>query len=350
MDGTASFQYLVDNVMTWKQSVDDLQTYIRQKYDDCADDSEQQLDQSQPKRRKSASMASIHSDDDDSNSANSKSAPRHAQRKRRPRGSLRSNASGNQKFRSRRTVVIFYDSHIQSQLDTLVKSYGVARNNLRKGKNAYVASHGFGLPALRRQHHNASMSSPRVGSKTGSQSGKPTTLVVTEAPSEPLKDITVFARADQQLQLVQDLCEKAAHQIIRDGDCKVELDRASQGLQTLFSIAESMLDALKKEEQRKDEISTEDIDIFSTLSAPIEAKTYRRPSLEAVTVLPKMQEPQVFRLPGTIASLVSTSTAMQGVPVVSQTIEVDEDEESGDDYIDLAISNYRSANMRRLAV
>lgn len=351
MDATASFQYLVDNVLTWKQSVDDLQTYIRQKYDERADDYEQHLDESQPKRRKSASMASLHSDDDNSNR---KPLSRQAQRQRRPRGSIRSNASGHQRFRSRRNVVIFYDSHIQSELDKLVKSYGVARNNLRKGKNAYVASHGFGLPALRRQHHNASSSSPRTGSKPATQLSKSATVsvvVAVDPVSDPLKDVTVFARADQQMQFVQDLCEKAAHQIIREGDCKMELEKASQGLQTLFSVAESMLDALKQEEQRQEQESTDDGDMFSTLSIPAAAKTYRRPSLTTMSVLPKVQEPQVSPcLPGTIASLVSAPAVIPSVPIQGQAIEVDEDEESGDDYIDVAISNYRSCNMRRLAV
>ncbi|EXJ84336.1 hypothetical protein A1O3_05003 [Capronia epimyces CBS 606.96] len=274
MDAHSSFVYLLDNIPTWKASVDSLSAHADQKHTEFVAEYARLVNQIKPKRRRTPSMASIHPDDNEqverpdevAPSSGSVPAPlsrveinpleagnkylyAQARRRRRPGTSIRSGASGPQKFRNKNQVIVYYDAYLQEQLDAMVKSIGVGRNNLRKGKNALVAAKGFSLSTLSTRPGRGYPSLDNVrGSSTRSRS---TSLLVsekkpTESTTKPAPDDeTAFFLVDKDLESVQSLCETAAHQFLRDGDCSTELDVIRQKLDAVLAQATTMAESLK---------------------------------------------------------------------------------------------------------
>jgi DNA-binding transcriptional MocR family regulator len=67
---------------------------------------------------------------------------------------------------------------------------------------------------------------------------------------------TSFDFADKQLELAQSLCEAAAHQFLRSGDCSTELENIQQKFKLVLETAESEVERLleeKKLEEKKPE-------------------------------------------------------------------------------------------------
>ncbi|KAI4189022.1 MAG: hypothetical protein LQ346_005189 [Caloplaca aetnensis] len=132
-------------------------------------------------------------------------------RKRKSGSADLSAASGVQRYRTRSLVIVYYDSAIQDAFESLVRNISGARNNLRKGRTAAsfkarMASMGMadddddGYAAL----------NPKLMIKRAPKASTPS-----ESPS--------FQKADEDLEAAQNLCEVAAHQFLRDGDCGEEI-------------------------------------------------------------------------------------------------------------------------------
>lgn len=172
-DAISSFVHLTDNVPRWLTQLNCLSEYTIQKHTEYVAEYTGLVDNVRPQKIKSSSLQSIHSDtsksvrladidlqtdsalptppnpvDINPLEAGNKYLYAQIQRKRKPTSSVRSGASGPQKFRSKNQAVIHYDAHIQTELDAMVKAIGVARNNMRKSRNAFNASQGFSLPSI----------------------------------------------------------------------------------------------------------------------------------------------------------------------------------------------------------
>ena len=374
MDAISSFQFVTENAPQWKATIANLSTYAARKHEEFMADYSQLLHQAKVKRSRSASMTSIHSDDDFQESdvgdndiplksprpselveinpleAGNRFIYAQARRKRRPGTSMRSNASGPRTIRSKQMVVIYYDSHIQHGLDQLVKGFGAARNNLRKGKNAYTVAKGFSLAGLTRRHETRDSLTPNAISKSAPRLSKAQSDSVVETASNPASPEAAFANTDKEIEAVQALCETAAHQMIRDGDCKIELQDACSKLDTLLALAQSSLDMLKaeKQKQEQDEASSrEGSSVSDNTSA--QSTLCEKPSMEALSVHHKSLTPLIdsfdTRKRPPIATIISAPTA----PIALDAIEVDDgsDDESSID-IELDLSHIRAG--RRLAV
>jgi hypothetical protein len=154
--------------------------------------------------------------------------------------------------------VVHYDAFLQEQLDSMVKSLGVGRNNLRKGKNALAVARGFRLPTLTSRVRPGYPSLDTYGMMSRSTSAllsgkKPNVPTVQTPPS----DEASFLQVDQELESVQSLCETAAHQFLRDGDCKVELDNILAKLDAILIQATSAAESLKKFHEKKETSESE---------------------------------------------------------------------------------------------
>ena len=287
MDHYSSFLYLVDNLAVWQACIDSLTAHAVEKNADFAAEYTRLVSQSRPmrrrRRRRTPSVASIHTQEeaaaddrtDAAASIDDSSAPelrhinpleagnRHlfaqARRKRNPGPSIRSGASGPQKYRNSNHMVVYYDGYIQERLDDLVKQLGLGRNHLRKGKAALAAATGFRLPALaaRAGHESALLDDvrPSIASRS-----TPALLLVTKpsvAPSQLSDHEASFLQADKKLEQIQSLCETAAHQFLRDGDCKAELDRIRQSFDALLVQATAAMTSLKTLKESQQEVQSD---------------------------------------------------------------------------------------------
>ena len=136
-------------------------------------------------------------------------------------------------------IIVYYNSDIQDAFELLVRNIAGARNNLRKGRTAAnfkkrLASLDMGLPPF----------------SAGGESGldfkieRPTKKVSPEADN----DCAAFDAIDKDLENAQMLCERAAHQMLREGDCKEELLGVKNRFQNALKLAEQELDKFRVQE------------------------------------------------------------------------------------------------------
>ncbi|GAB1736571.1 hypothetical protein NU219Hw_g8199t1 [Hortaea werneckii] len=189
-------------------------------------------------------------------------ALRLAQRKRKTDSVCSGDHSGPSKYRSRSMVVVYYDGDVQKKFEELVKAVGVCRNGIRKGKMgakvdglSRADSSSSEASSSSSDGEDASFSLHKLGYR--STRAKP----VGSALLGHKKDASmVFDKVDGLVDKAQSLCEKAAHQILRDGDCKQELETAMQSFEEAKTQAESEIPALRirvekaaERERRSDE-------------------------------------------------------------------------------------------------
>ena len=388
MSAHSSFVYLVENIPTWQREVNTLAYRAHVKNGEFAAEYTRLLNQVRPRRKKSPSISSINPKDLDLNhhphasstlasnqDSDSSSVPldrveidpfeagnkylyAQARRKRKPGASIRSGASGPQKFRNKNQVVVYYDGFLQDHLDNLVRMVGNGRNNLRKGKNSLVAARGFRLPGLSRtaiRDLGASVD-PRSRSVSASLTGKQKDDNSSDQDT-PNFD-TTFLQVDKELDSIQSLCEVAAHQFLRDGDCQTEMDLLKQKLKDLQVRAQTTADALLKfdiEQQSKKETSDcSHSDITHASDSDLTLST--KPSLDFLHT-PKLG---IGALPATghlldnvkpkggFYTAPGLSLSQDPPPLVADDIEVDDESEPDDFIVDIA--SYRLATARRTQV
>ncbi|KAF2739048.1 hypothetical protein EJ04DRAFT_9137 [Polyplosphaeria fusca] len=231
-----SFTFLHDNIPQWFVQLAEIEEKVARMRNEI---SKVPVSRSLPMRRKTGSVESIR-DLDAVLEERSASTPMQqspfATRKRKPASVLSGQGSGALKYRSRTMIIVYYDGQIQKSFETLVRNVGTGRNMLRKGKMAakmeafaeLAGSDSDGSDddvtakiGYRPRPGFASMRS-RAGAR-GERGG--------DDPSE------VFDSTDKALETAQGLCEKAAHQSLRDGDCRKELDLVKKHFEGVLETA-----------------------------------------------------------------------------------------------------------------
>lgn len=282
MDGLTSFAYLTDNLPDWIKQVDTLSKHASVRHAEFAADYKRHLEYARPKKERSMSVQSIHTANDEQlqsprvlGEPASQSTPvpdivhvspleagnryllAQAQRKRKLDSSIRSGASGPQRFRSKHMVIIYYDAYLQENLEHLVKNIGGARNNLRKGKISRSLTRGLQLPSLTGTTSDNHTVPPTLSGPQKSPT-LPTDLKMALKASvavvQPTVD-TTFSDSDKHLEVAQVLCETAAHQVLRDGDCTAELQDVLGRLSSVLELAKvavQQLEAEKVEQEVQD--------------------------------------------------------------------------------------------------
>lgn len=234
--------------------------------------------------------------------------------RKRKTESLASAESGKPKHRTRSMIIVYYDSAVQKDFETLVKHISASRNSMRKGKmaarmasmrmmadleklgdepdtelevddapaaaagalasastnspNAMMASaspgdeddDGLPLPPLnfvstRRMGPMRELSSNRAlragpgapGVRRAGQAGPGPVgagRVGAGAPSRPSGlGSSIFDELDSGLEWCQSMCEHAAHQFLRDGQCTSEIEGIKSRLQEVWDRAGEELKA-----------------------------------------------------------------------------------------------------------
>ncbi|RVX74179.1 hypothetical protein B0A52_02011 [Exophiala mesophila] len=374
MSAHSSFVYLVENIPHWQREVNTLAYRAHVKNTEFVAEYARLVNQIRPKRKKTPSLASINNGDEKANarpesvSSSSSSLDRveidpfeagnkylyaQARRKRKPGSVIRSAASGPQKFRNKNQVVVYYDGFMQEHLDALVRLVGNGRNNLRKGKNSLVAARGFQLPRLTRALvRDFSTMDDSKSRSTSALPGKQKTESSSE--QEATNHETTFLQVDKELESIQSLCEVAAHQFLRDGDCQTEMDTLKQKLKDLHVRVKSTAEVLSKFEATQ-QSQSEALDLsFSDFprGSESDATLSTRPSLDVLHTpklgagsLPgmshslghKLSRPGFFSAPDIVSH-------EEPPLLVADDIEVDDDSDPEDFLVD--VTSFRMARTR----
>ena len=139
-------------------------------------------------------------------------------------------------------TVIHYDSGIQAQIETLVRGITDGRGYVRKGKTAVRAS---------------SFATLRMDSVSGrsNQGIRRRRSGLAKLADDPINDqMRALDELDTALLDSQTLCERAAHQVLRDGDCKEYLDMLKQCFQNILQICTKETAKRLEEKHREDEL------------------------------------------------------------------------------------------------
>lgn len=149
-------------------------------------------------------------------------ALRLAQRKRKTASAVSDLEGAPYKYRSRSMAVIYYDGETQKRFEGMVRRIGTCRNSLRKGKVSafYVVMSGLDTLAGDGGGSDASSDLPKIAFRS-TRSRRPQT-------AEKGDETQSFDRIDHCLERAQSMCERAAHQVLRDGDCAEELKQAKE--------------------------------------------------------------------------------------------------------------------------
>ncbi|KAL8669326.1 MAG: hypothetical protein Q9168_006082 [Polycauliona sp. 1 TL-2023] len=195
--------------------------------------------------------------------------PKEIQRKRKPASNL-SVASGPQKYRTRTMIIVYYDSAIQAAFEDLVRCIAGARNNLRKGKTA--ATFKARMLSMGMGDGDNAASYPILNPK----------MMIKRLPrsSPPPGACPRFDQADGDLDAAQNLCEVAAHQFLRDGDCEEELEGTRKRFEDCLKVAQEEVDKLKMEKEQQDPAADPSVEGAAPIKAPTEPVTTAAQKLE----------------------------------------------------------------------
>lgn len=169
---------------------------------------------------------------------------------RKRKGSNASAISGQRRYRTKSMVVVYYDSAVQESLESLFRSIAGARNNLRKGKTAAsfkarMASLGTEQISYPAAGEYSTLNPKTMRAGLGRRMDGPN-FNTDDKPS-------TFDEADKDLEITQSLCEVAAHQFLREGDCRFEIEGMRAKFENCRAIAKREVERLKEEEARERE-------------------------------------------------------------------------------------------------
>ncbi|KAL9600370.1 MAG: hypothetical protein Q9219_003220 [cf. Caloplaca sp. 3 TL-2023] len=320
MDALKSFTHLADNIPDWLVKLDQLAVQVAEQHSRFAKLSQAQFTEFRlSKKHDSTESLRPPKDELDPSSAPitdhlapPKMIPPLSQpgagvlvneinRKRKSGSANLSATSEPPRYRTRSLVIVYYDSAIQEAFESFVRSIAGARNNLRKARiaasfKARMASIGVGddddedeFPTL----------NPKSRTKRASRAS-----ASAENPS--------FQKADEDLEAAQNLCEVAAHQFLRDGDCGEEIAGTRKRFEECLETARVEVDKLRMTDAELGEDATEQA---------LEAAS--RPEVEPTPVpiaIEKIEAPRIPAMP-TLTS--------------NGTIEVDSDSDGSSVHIDI---------------
>ncbi|KAJ5091923.1 hypothetical protein NUU61_006793 [Penicillium alfredii] len=339
MDALGAFSHLTNNLPLWINRVSELTTHTAAKHTEYTEAFRRHA-AFKPRRRKNSSVCSIHTEDlipiaqrkspnpeaVDQATRDARQPAQRSGRKRGPDEAPSIDSSDRHAFVStRHNVIIEYDGHTQKVLEEIVRDIGIARNHMRRGKMSTMPRTGLRSGLLSKsanlnmklgvKQDEASPLSCVRSTRTGP--GVVGVTGTTGARKESSFDFT-----DKQLELAHGLCETAAYQVLRSGDCGTELDGVEEKLKIVLDIANNEVERLKAEKQQQQEQQ--------------QHEATKQPTEETPAKPPPT--PTAARLARVAAIANKPSTAATG------TIEVDDTSSISAESIDL--SAFRSSRIR----
>lgn len=341
MDALGAFTHLQTNLPAWITRVSELAAHTSARH---AEYSEAYRKHSKPKsrHRKNSSVRSIHTDDlvpiaqqkapgpetITVNTSMCKDEKVPAQQAGRKRGTDEApSIDSNERYNfvsTRHNVIIDYDGHTQKALEQIVRDIGIARNNIRRGKMSLMPPRmGIRSSILSRTAAGAAAESPMASLACVRSTRTATGLVGVTGTSNGISKDSPFDFCDKQLELAHGLCETAAFQVLRSGDCGTELDGVEEKFKMLLEMTTKEVTRLEKEKEEKMRQEEE---------APEEEKEEFEPPPQTSTAA------RLARIAALSAH--KPSTAATG------TIEVDDDSSLSAESLELDLSAFRSSRIR----
>nr|POE66656.1 hypothetical protein CFP56_72079 [Quercus suber] len=199
------------------------------------------------------------------------------QRKRKTLSVCSAGQSGSPKYRSKALVVVYYDGDVQKRFENLVRAVAACRNTIRKGKMSAK------VDALSRTGSSSSEGEGNSGGEDGAVRFGGLNYKSTRNTGRTCfaksNDTEAFDKIDGSLEKGQLLCEKAAHQILRDGDCSVELHNARIHFEDATKLAQAEIPMLQKKAEKAEARRRRSEERVS-----VERSLDRKPRLEPISV------------------------------------------------------------------
>lgn len=161
-------------------------------------------------------------------------------------------------YRSRSMIIVYYDSYVESFFEELVKFVSASRNLMRKAKMAAKVAQIKKLAELDNQDDDDDddddpdapprpLPSLRYLSSARSSALSPA-FARRGAKGMGGEASDFYDKLDKGLEYVQSMCERAAHQFLRDGDCNEEIGNISRRLGETKELADKEMERIKVEE------------------------------------------------------------------------------------------------------
>lgn len=172
-------------------------------------------------------------------------ALRLSQRKRKTASILSDTGSGPSAIRVKSAAVVYYDGDTQKRFEKLVRAIGLSRNAIRKGKMSAK------VDGLSRTGSSSSEAGSSGGEefdthKIGYKSTRPARL-----PAFSRSDGSeIFDNVDSQLEKAQGFCERAAYQVLKDGDCTLEVSHAKEHFGQAMKITTEELPTIQQRAEK----------------------------------------------------------------------------------------------------
>ncbi|KAK4943516.1 hypothetical protein LTR66_014604 [Elasticomyces elasticus] len=180
-------------------------------------------------------------------------------RNRKTASVLSGQQSGPSKYRSRSMIILYYNGEVQKLFEELVRHIGTGRNHVRKGKMAAKmdalssdsSSDDFDDHDLEIDHDTAAAKAGSWSKTDIRRSGSAGYRPGIRNRLTSLSDATAaLDSVEAALDKAQSLCERAAHQFLRDGDCSDEIDAAKQTFETVVSSGNAELPRLREKAEK----------------------------------------------------------------------------------------------------
>jgi hypothetical protein len=327
------FTYLQDNVPQWLQDVTSMEEKVVAMQQE---NSKIQMSQSPLGKQRSDSIESIRSarlnaiaeNTPPSNGTNTDLA---GSRKRKSLSVSSGRVSNS--LRHRKTmVVVNYDGDMQKSFELLVRAIGTGRHMLRKaicevrmtGATAQASSSEDDDDGeeedeafiLSKNASRAHMYRIRARA-TAIRSGRPGGIAGCDE---------VLSTTDKTLEQSQELCEKAAHLILRDGDCRKELE----GVRKAF---EALLETAKTEVEKCNALKSQETPELQAHEASDTSVSSNESPSSYWELTPHSSLPESELQPQSKTTLPEGSTAPNSSAPKIVDIEVDDDDETDDDFV-----------------
>ncbi|KAI9038033.1 uncharacterized protein KD926_011371 [Aspergillus affinis] len=284
MDALEAFSHLSKNLPQWITRLSELATYTAAKHAEYAEDFKKHA-VAKPRRRKNSSIYSIRTDEgvpDGSTPAaiDSKNNPSRIPRKRGTDEASIDDDDHYSYVSARHNLIIQYDGHTQKSLEEMVRHIGTARNNIRRGRMSQLPLGGFSSGAGAFGRSARRNEGPRLMSSTADVSEDQLLSNIRSAraqklpgPSMTIPKDSSFDVAEKHLELAHSMCETAAYQVLRSGDCSSQLGSVEDKFKSLLDLANKEVKRLEAEQSNTE--SEDEAEAEAEELAPV--KTEDRP-------------------------------------------------------------------------
>ncbi|CAI7625816.1 unnamed protein product [Penicillium crustosum] len=252
MDALGAFTHMKDNIPAWITRVSELAAHTHKKHDEYSEAYRRHAT-FKSRRRKNSSVCSIHTNDLVPIAERKGPSPEPLALETPQDAPEQGQRSGRKRTTDEAPSVESNEEHNMLTLETIVRDIGVARNNIRRGQMSLMPRTGLRSGLLSKGMMNMPSGLGQTGSLSCVRSTRTTSGVVGISGTSALRKDSPFDFADKQLELAHALCETAAYQVLRSGDCGTELDGVEEKFKMLLEAAINEVDRIMAEKKQQEE-------------------------------------------------------------------------------------------------